>query len=353
MRSTMLAAALWCGVITPPSTGQSRIVLPTTPTIARAPAPVGQMQSDSRPTAEYFDYLLGRNQKEATEDQPSTIIGDGRIGTLLAQLGERRGFDDIIIKRGDPIPADHKGPIYVCTRNDDLGAVVAQCPEKKREDLVFMQNGMLEPFRQRYGLYENTQAMLWLAVVRAGGKPIDGITSENPEGLTSVTGKWSGALAMRLGTGDLACIQMNERDYRRNALEKLIWISSFMLVGAINGGITVGEVESKHRTLVEALIRELATMTRFTLSVALKTGLEERLCAYSRKVDFFPTSLKEFKWRNGWFYRYTLLSGTTTNRNGIKIEMPDPTPLHTELLEIAQEQGLIDLGQYQDTEIQW
>ena len=70
-------------------------------------------------------------------------------------------------------------------------------------------------------------------------------------------------------------------------------------------------------------------------------------------MDFFPTSLKEFKWRNGWFYRYTLLSGTTTNRNGIKIEMPDPTPLHTELLEIAQEQGLIDLGQYQDTEIQW
>lgn len=47
---------------------------------------------------------------------------------------------------------------------------------------------MLEPFRQRYGLYENTQAMLWLAVVRAGGKPLDGITSENPEGLTGVTG---------------------------------------------------------------------------------------------------------------------------------------------------------------------
>eukprot|EP00962_Isochrysis_galbana_P032348 scaffold10611_cov107-Isochrysis_galbana.AAC.1 len=47
---------------------------------------------------------------------------------------------------------------------------------------------MLEPFRQRYGLYENTQAMLWLAVVRTGGKPLDGITSECPEGLTGVTG---------------------------------------------------------------------------------------------------------------------------------------------------------------------
>ena len=29
-------------------------------------------------------------------------------------------------------------------------------------------------------------------------------------------------------------------------LEKLIWISAFMLVGARNGGCTVGDVESKH-----------------------------------------------------------------------------------------------------------
>jgi hypothetical protein len=70
-------------------------------------------------------------------------------------------------------------------------------------------------------------------------------------------------------------------------------------------------------------------------------------------VEFFPTALKEFKWRNGWFYRYTRLSSTTINRNGLKIEMPDPCPLHTELLEIAHEQGLINLAEYQDTEVQW
>jgi hypothetical protein len=50
--------------------------------------------------------------------------------------------------------------------------------------------------------------------------------------------------------GDLVCLEQNERDYRRNSLEKLIWISSFMLIGAINGGITVGEVEAKHKQLV-------------------------------------------------------------------------------------------------------
>lgn len=163
-------------------------------------------------------------------DQSSVIVGQGRVGRLLAELGERKGYDDIIVRRGDPIPADHPGPIYVCTRNDDLSAVLAQCPEEKKQDLVLMQDGMLEPFRQRHGLYENTQAMLWLAVVRAGGKPIDGINAESPEGLTGVTGKWSGALAQRLGTGNLVCLEQMERDYRRNSLEKTIWISAFMLV---------------------------------------------------------------------------------------------------------------------------
>ncbi len=280
--------------------------LPRAPLIAHAArsGPLRLMHSDSRPTAEYFDFLLGRNQREETEDCPSIIVGDGRIGGLLAELGQRRGYDDILLRRGDPIPELRAGgqlvrmPIYICTRNDDLEAVIGACPEERREDLVFLQNGQLEPIRQRYGLYETTQAVLWLAAMRKGGKALDGITDENPEGLTTVFGKWSGALAMRLGTGDLTCnVMNNDRDLRRNMLEKMIWICSYMLVGAVHGGVTVGEVESNHREEVDALVRELAAFVRFTLSVALKTGLEDRLAAYSRQVEFFPTSLKEFEVR--------------------------------------------------------
>ena len=40
-----------------------------------------QMNSDSRPTQEYFDYLLGRNEQVTTEDGPSIIVGEGKIGT--------------------------------------------------------------------------------------------------------------------------------------------------------------------------------------------------------------------------------------------------------------------------------
>ena len=182
-----------------------------------------QAMSDSRPTEEYFDFLLGRNQQEETEDGPSIIVGDGRIGTLLAELGQRRGYDDLLVRRGEPIPELKAGgqlirkPIYIATQNEDIEAVIATCPQERWEDLVFLQSGQLEPLRQRYALYDTTQAILWLAQARISGQPVDGLSSESPKGLTAVQGKWSGALAMRLGTGDLSCtVFNNQRDLRRN-----------------------------------------------------------------------------------------------------------------------------------------
>ena len=124
-------------------------------------------------------------------------------------------------------------------------------------------------------------------------------------------------------------------------LEKLIWISSFMLVGAVHGGITVGEVEEKHKDEVVDIILELASFCRFTLAVSLKVDLEERLCEYARRVEFFPTALKEFEWRNGYFYRYSLMAGKRKNAAGLEYEMPDSTPIHTEYLMLAKEKGLI------------
>ncbi|KHN12135.1 hypothetical protein glysoja_049332 [Glycine soja] len=49
--------------------------------------------------------------------------------------------------------------------------------------------------------------------------------------------------------------------------------------------------------------------------------MEERLCAYSRAVAHFPMTVKEFKWRNGWFCS---LSKKATAQG-----KPDPCPLHS------------------------
>lgn len=133
-------------------------------------------------------------------DVPSIIVGGGRIGHTLAGLGE-----SVVMKRGDPFPAaPTEGPIYVCTRNDALSGIIDATPPERREDLVFLQNGMLGKFLKSKGLSDATQVLLYLAVSKLGEKPIDGITEVNPEGLTSSTGKWAGAFKVRLHSS--ACV---------------------------------------------------------------------------------------------------------------------------------------------------
>lgn len=80
----------------------------------------------------------------------------------------------------------------------------------------------------------------------------------NPEGLTSITGKWGNAVAERLHAAGLSCHVLDAVDYEVRMYEKLIWISSFMVVGANNGGCTVGEVGENHKSQLAQVITELA-----------------------------------------------------------------------------------------------
>ena len=66
--------------------------------------------------------------------------------------------DTLLSSRASPIPESSlSGPIYVCTRNDDLEAIIEKTPVNRREDLVFLQNGILSPYLQSKGLLMNTQ----------------------------------------------------------------------------------------------------------------------------------------------------------------------------------------------------
>lgn len=99
--------------------------------------------------------------------------------------------------------------------------------------------------------------------------------------------------------------------------------SAFMLVGAKHQ-VTVGEVESAHTQEVSALINELAAAGSAALGVQLEPGVVERLNAYARSVAHFPTAVKEFEWRNGYFYSLT--------QQALAGGRPDPCPMHTALL---------------------
>jgi len=227
-----------------------------------------------------------------------------------------------LIGREDEIPADGSGPIFVCTRNDVLAGIVEKTPANRREDLVFMQNGYLDGFLEEQGLADNTQALIFFAVSKKGEAPIDGKTELNPDGLTKVTGKHAAAFAARCAAAGLACEEVGMDAYRVAMFEKLIWISAFMGVGALQGGITVGQVESQHRQQVTEVIDDLcAAVTATQAGVKFGPGAGERLCAYARSVAHFPTAIKEFEWRNGFFW--DLSEDAEDN------DRPDPCPLHT------------------------
>lgn len=184
-----------------------------------------------------------------------------------------------------------------------------------------MQNGMLGKFLAGKGLSDNTQVLLYLAVAKLGEKPIDGITEFNPEGLTAATGKWSEAFAARLAKGDLKCRALQGGEYTAAMLEKHVWICAFMLTGALHGGVTVGEVGEEHSDQLRAVIDEMCAAGEVALGVTLPAGAYDRLAAYGRSVAHFPTAVKEFEWRNGWFYELS--------QAAIAAGKPDPLPLHT------------------------
>ena len=110
------------------------------------------------------------------------IIGSGRIGLFLYESNNKL---DVLISRdsgSSSINENVSGPIYVCTRNDDLVEVINKTPPKRRGDLVFLQNGILEPLLKEHQLTENTQGLIYFGVAKKGETPSDGITDLNPEG---------------------------------------------------------------------------------------------------------------------------------------------------------------------------
>ena len=93
------------------------------------------------------------------EQIPVTLVGDGRVGRALAgALGPRGGLAGPVVRRGgrewDEVPPGRR-PVLLCTGAQHLEEAVAECPPEHRPDLVFMQNGALEPWLAARGLEGN------------------------------------------------------------------------------------------------------------------------------------------------------------------------------------------------------
>ena len=73
---------------------------------------------------------------------------------------------------------------------------------------------------------------------------------------------------------------------------------------------------------------ELAAAGEKKLGIKLDDGLVDRLCAYADSVAHFPTALKEFEFRNGWFVE-------NCSKPEMKEGLEDPCPTHTQWLKEA------------------
>lgn len=217
-----------------------------------------------------------------------TIIGAGRIGLALAKIAKTTPH-----ARGQSWAKAQPGPLIVCTRNDDLAGVIQATPAVRRADLVFIQNGMIEPLLKDHGLLQNTQALVYFAVSAKGQAPVDG-------GGTVVSGPWAHEFQSLLGQASLGCTAVDRHSFRLQMVEKLLWNCVFGLLCQRHGA-SVGVLVQAHGEEIRALSDELQGVAERALGLELTAGVADRLCAYSLKIADYKGAVKELPWRNGWF----------------------------------------------------
>lgn len=98
-----------------------------------------------------------------------------------------------------------------------------------------------------------------------------------------------------------------------------------MLVGTAKECASVGQAGSEHSDLVEQVINELVAAVSAKEGIEFPEGTVERLVAYTVTVADFPCAVKEFEWRNQYFYNLG----------------DEACPVHNGLLAECAEKGLL------------
>ena len=225
------------------------------------------------------------------------LVGSGRLGSSLARRANERGVTVQVIRRGETLflgKEPPRTPVLVAVRNDDLTSVLAQCPLDRWGDLVFMQNGMLRPWIAEHGLADNSRGIVYFAAAARDGEIIEG-------GRSVFTGPHAAAVVAWFDALGIGADVVAWTTFANVEFEKLVWNSIFGLLSESHG-CTVGEVVRYHRAEVAAITDEFLGVGQRALGVRTDgLSLLERLCVYSLSIEGFRGSLREWRWRNGWF----------------------------------------------------
>jgi len=246
-----------------------------------------------------------------------TLVGAGRIGGALARAAGARRLPHHVVRRdaGWDALREGTGPVLVTVRNDDLDAVVARVPEARRDDLVFIQNGMLRDWQAAAGLSHATRGLLFFAVPSRGA-PIE------VGGPSPFTGPHAAAVVEFMTAIEVPAEVVDAAAFARVELEKLVWNAAFGLL-CERFEASVGTLVEAHADVTTALCGELldvgARKLGLPLDAAAREGMIARLLAYSRSIAGYRGAVKEWPWRNGWFVAAADAIGVAT-------------PCHTALL---------------------
>lgn len=257
--------------------------------------------------------------QELVCDQQLVVVGNGRIGLAFAQMA---GSRTRLISRGQVVASERDGegafPIIVSTHCSNLEAVLEKTCKSRWKDLVFVQNGMLQPWLQRHSLQDNTQVLLFMSATPENPlKPKGRMLVQHGGRNSCAWGRWASTVAGIMQRGGLQCSTLSHEQFLEVMIEKLLWGSIFWLLSDALGTLPVGRIAEDHKGHVQELTNELLPLALAYLSHSncavfgvpayqfKEAEMVERLCAYSNGIPAAIPSksmaLSEFEWRNGWF----------------------------------------------------
>lgn len=237
------------------------------------------------------------------------IIGDGRVGHYISGLAPAK-----VYRRDDKLEDFRPGPILVATRNDSLNSILCTIPPSRKKDLIFIQNGMYHEVLSQHKVLEPTLMLIYFAIQKKGDRPVDG-------GGSLVTGRYANFMSDLLGQHGVSVKPISKQKFMVATYEKLLWNVVFGVFCQAHDK-PVGDLVRQHKGEIASLTEELVDICQGYANIQLPENLFEKLCAYSLKIENYQGSVKEWKWRNGWFLEQA------------------HTPLH---LQVLAEAGITDL----------
>lgn len=222
------------------------------------------------------------------------IIGAGRVGTSLKKRSEAHGVEVTVVDRQGPdaaLEGPQGDPIVVATRNDDLLDVLQRVPDYRRDDLVFIQNGLYRGLLQNNQLQGATRGLIYFAATARDGD-ID------PGTVSWFFGPHALAMARWFATMKLNARAVDWPRYSYYELEKLAWLCVFGVLCDAHD-CTVGEALA-HEDELDALVKEMVHFGRAEMNVDPAFDyLKARLVEYTRSIPTYRAAVKEWDWRNG------------------------------------------------------